>query len=211
MTVAQPIVRDAGIGIAIAEKPADLNAFFEPHCAAAIWRRQSSPGFQEWINNVDPANLPHGRITLHHQDVRRAVTSFCDLADTPVCAQRERLVDDVATLSSTFADLMNATYLRLRLAVVTTNACRKFHIDAITARLICTYRGLGTQYGISHADLDPSRIFIMPTGAPILLRGTGWPEHPSVGLLHRSPPIIGTGETRLVLVLDPVFDPEGAA
>jgi len=31
---------------------------------------------------------------------------------------------------------------------------------------------------------------------------------PVWGLLHRSPPIEGTGETRLVLVLDPVIDPE---
>lgn len=48
----------------------------------------------------------------------------------------------------------------------------------------------------------------MPTGAPIPLRGTLWPEGPRSGLLHRLPPIEGTGETRLVLVLDPVDDPE---
>ncbi|MEW7008160.1 DUF1826 domain-containing protein [Lentilitoribacter sp. EG35] len=34
------------------------------------------------------------------------------------------------------------------------------------------------------------------------------PETPTSGLLHRSPPIDGTGETRLLLVLDPVSDPE---
>ena len=44
--------------------------------------------------------------------------------------------------------------------------------------------------------------------APILLRGTLWQERPRTGLLHRSPPIEGTGETRLVLVLDPIDDPE---
>lgn len=45
------------------------------------------------------------------------------------------------------------------------------------------------------------------TGSPLLLRGTRWPAQPASGLLHRSPPIEGTGETRLVLVLDPVTDP----
>jgi len=58
----------------------------------------------------------------------------------------------------------------------------------------------GHRHAIRHLD--------RPTGAPILLRGTLWPEHPRSGLLHRSPPIEGTGETRLVLVLDPVDDPE---
>lgn len=33
-------------------------------------------------------------------------------------------------------------------------------------------------------------------------------ERPASGLLHRSPPIEGAGETRLVLVLDPIHDPE---
>ncbi|WP_306043585.1 DUF1826 domain-containing protein [Mameliella sp. MMSF_3455] len=46
--------------------------------------------------------------------------------------------------------------------------------------------------------------------APIVLRGTHWPEKPLSGLLHRSPPIEGTGRVRFVLVLDPVDDPAQA-
>jgi G3E family GTPase len=46
-----------------------------------------------------------------------------------------------------------------------------------------------------------------PTGSPIMLRGTLWPQQPNKSVLHHSPPIEGTGETRLVLVLDPIFDP----
>lgn len=103
---------------------------------------------------------------------------------------------------------MGAKWLRLRLDVVTTNACRKFHIDAVTARLVCTYRGTGTQYGVSVAGQEPHQIVTVPTGDPIVLRGTLWPETPTSGLQHRSPPIESTGETRLVLVLDPVDDPE---
>ena len=105
-----------------------------------------------------------------------------------------------------FARLAPAPYLRLRFDVVTTNACRKFHVDFITARLICTYRGPGTQYGISADGSEPRRVFSVPTGAPILLRGKLWPERPNSGLLHRSPAIEGTGETRSVLVLDPISD-----
>ena len=101
---------------------------------------------------------------------------------------------------------MQAPYLRLRLTAVDSNACRKFHIDAISGRLVCTYRGTGTQYGISRNERDPSRIFTVSTGDPILLRGTLWPEKPASGLLHRSPPIEGSGETRLVLVLDAISD-----
>jgi hypothetical protein len=81
----------------------------------------------------------------------------------------------------------------------------------VTARLVCTFRGAGTQYGISADGAEPGRIFTVPTGAPIVLRGARWPERPRSGLLHRSHPIEGTDQTRLVLVLDPVDDPQEEA
>jgi len=43
------------------------------------------------------------------------------------------------------------------------------------------------------------------------MRGTLWPAKPATGLLHRSPPIEGSGETRLLLVLDPIYDPDDAS
>lgn len=202
------VVRDAAIGVGVADTPEGLSALHRPGCAAAIWRRQPLPGFQSWIDRLDPDVLPRARVILRPEAVRHAASEVCDTLSTPGGPERDRLVDDIAALADIFAGMMQARWLRLRLDVVTTNACRKFHIDAVTARLVCTYRGTGTQYGISTNGAEPCRIFTVPTGAPILLRGTLWPEHPRSGLLHRSPPIEGTGETRLVLVLDPVDDPE---
>ena len=204
------VVRDA-IGVGVADTPEGLSAIHRPDCAAAIWRRQPLSSFQDWVDRLDPAHLPRARSILRPDAVRDAVTAICETVGTPQDAERTRFVDDVAALADIFAGLMNAPFLRLRLDVVTTNACRKFHIDAVTARLICTYRGTGTQYGISADGAGPKRVFTAPTGAPILLRGTLWPESPRSGLLHRSPPIEGTGETRLVLVLDPIYDPEDEA
>jgi hypothetical protein len=210
MNVLRQIAPEAATGVTIVTTPEGLRRFRDPDCAAAIWHRRPAPGFQGWLDGLDPAQLPNGRCVLHRTQLRTAATELCAIAETPQGAERDSLIDDVAALSEMFADLMNAGYLRLRLQAVTTNACRKFHVDAITGRLVCTYRGTGTQYGISGDGGDPAQVFTTPTGAPILLRGTLWPERPASGLLHRSPPIEGTGETRLVLVLDPVFDPEEA-
>ncbi|MFG5382647.1 DUF1826 domain-containing protein [Yoonia sp. R2-816] len=208
MTLARALVRNEAIGVAVADKPEDLKTFLQPGCAAAIWRRQPEPAFQKWIDTLDPSLLPQGRIVLPTNVVTSAVTALCDAAGTPDCTERDQLIGDVSALAEIFAELKNTPYLRLRLQAVTTNACRKFHIDAITARLVCTYRGPGTQYGISTDGQDPARVFSVATGAPILLRGTLWPEKPASGMLHRSPPIEGTGTTRLVLVLDAVDSPE---
>ena len=208
MTAVREAGRDAADGVGVADTPEGLLAIHQPGCAAAIWRRQAPPSFQSWIDALQPEQLPRARVILSPATVRAAVFQVCEASATPDCAERRHLVDDVAGLAEMFAELMGASYLRLRFDMVTTDACRKFHVDAITARLICTYRGTGTQYGISTDGSEPRRIFTVPTGAPILLRGTLWPARPKSGLLHRSPPIAGTGETRLVLVLDPITHPD---
>ena len=206
MTLVGQTVEEAAIRVGLADTPEGLSAIRQPGFAAAIWRRDPLPGFQSWIDTLAPEQLPKARVILRPEDFRDAVLQICEAAGTPDGAERERLIDDTAALANIFAGLMRTPYLRLRFDVVTTNACREFHIDAVTARLVCTYRGTGTQYGIASGGAEPRRIFTVPTGAPILLRGTLWPEHPKSGLLHRSPPIEGTGETRLLLVLDPVSD-----
>lgn len=211
MILTRERVEEAAVGVEMADRPEDLSAIGQPGCAAVVWRRNPLPDFQNWIDGLDPAQLPKARVVLPPEAVRDAAFQICEAHGTPDSPERTRLIEDVAALADIFAGLMQAPYLRLRFDVITTNACRKFHIDAVTARLVCTYRGTGTQYGVA-ADGDvPREIFTVPAGAPILLRGTLWPEHPKSGLLHRSPPIEGTGETRLVFVLDPLDHPEGHA
>ena len=208
MSLVRDIVKKAAVGVGITDTAEGLSAIHHSGCAAAIWRRQPLSDFQSWIDGIDPDVLPRARVILRPEAVRATAAEICEACSTPSGSERDRFVDDVAALADIFAGVMRAHWLRLRFDVVTTNACRKFHIDAVTARLVCTYRGTGTQYGISTDGAEPDRIFTVPTGAPIVLRGTLWPENPYTGLLHRSPPIEGTGETRLVMVLDPVNDPE---
>lgn len=210
MNVMRDIAVEAVAGVKIVEQSDEMSAFLQPQCAAAIWNRQPAWDFQTWVDALDPDVLPNGRMILPLDGMRDALAVLCDDAQLPPCAQRDFLINDIVALSGLFAGLMRTPYLRVRLQAVTTNACRRFHVDAITARLVCTYRGTGTQYGTSHGGSDPADIFTVPSGAPILMRGTQWPEQPASGVLHRSPPIEHTGETRLVLVIDPVFDPEEA-
>lgn len=195
-------------GIAAAEDITSLPAFNEPSCAALIWRRQIPSGIQNWIDSINPEHLPKGRVILRANAVKDAAKHLFDMAQTPKGPERYWLLQDIAMLGEVFADLMSVKFIRVRLGVVTTNSCRKFHVDAVTGRLVCTYRGAGTQYGFGANGDDPHQFHTAPTGSPILLRGTLWPESPRSGLLHRSPPIEGTGETRLVLVIDPINDPE---
>ncbi|MEM7428253.1 MAG: DUF1826 domain-containing protein [Pseudomonadota bacterium] len=207
MNLVRKIVKDAAVDVGVGERPEDLGEIHSPGVAAAIWRRQLSQEFQSWIDGISPEHLPSARVMLRPDAVRDTVTLLCESAGVPEDAQRELLINDVSVLAEIFSGLMGATFLRLRLDVINSDACRKFHLDSVTARLICTYRGPGTQYGISTEGNDPARVFSVATGAPIVLRGTLWPDPQCSGLMHRSPPVEGSGTTRLVLVLDPVDGP----
>lgn len=193
-------------GVRVVDTLEALAGIEAPGCAATIWRRQLSPEFQDWISELDSSQLPKARLVLRPMAVSDAVEHLCDIAGMSDSAERRWLKSDISDLAKRFAEIMQVPYLRLRLDVIDTNACRKFHIDAIHARLICTYRGTGTQYGNAPRGAEPKRVFTATTGAPMIMRGTLWPEKPSAHMLHRSPPIAGTGETRLVLVLDPIFN-----
>ncbi|MDG1315815.1 MAG: DUF1826 domain-containing protein, partial [Paracoccaceae bacterium] len=185
---------DAGVGVANTIQ--DLAIMRDPACAVALCQRQPDRNVLEWLERLDSDRLPKARVILPPDRISEALEQICDISDTPDCEERNRLIDDVTKLAKVFADLMKTAHLRLRFDVVTTNSCKKFHIDRITARLLCTYRGTGTQYGVSIDGPEPDRILTVPTGSPIVLRGSLWPETPKSGILHRSPPIEGTGEYR---------------
>lgn len=208
MNVISRIESGAEAGVRVADRIEGLSDINEPGCGAAIWRRQPDDGFQKWIDGLDPAFLPQARMIIRPEKIGVAVTDICDSQGVPDCDERAWMIGDIQRLAAQFLELTPAPFLRVRLSVVTTNMCRKFHIDAVVARLICTYRGTGTQYGVAADEGDPDRIYTVPTGAPTVLRGSLWPGGGDSNVLHRSPPIEGAGETRLVLVLDPILNPD---
>lgn len=208
MTLHKSIQQETVTGVVVGPSPRSLSAIKELDCSAAIWQREPLPAFQSWVDALQEHELPRARIIVRPTDVQQAMTDLCDIHALAPCDARTMLIDDIASLSHIFCQVMDAPFVRLRLDVIKTNACRKFHTDELTARLICTYRGTGTQYGVSANGTDPEDIRTASTGSAIVLRGHQWPA--TTALLHRSPPIEGSGETRLVLVLDPIADREKA-
>ncbi|MEM9715842.1 MAG: DUF1826 domain-containing protein [Pseudomonadota bacterium] len=199
----------AGVaGVHLVENLAEIARLKEPDCAAVICQRTDQAAILDWIGDLPAARLPKVRTALAVANAGEVLEQIVVDAGMPDCSQRDAFVEDVVVLAKAFAALMGCEHLRLRLDPVSTNACRRFHVDAMHARLVCTYRGAATQYGTALDGDDPQVIAAAKTGDPMVMRGTLWPESPSADLRHRSPPIEGSGETRLLLVLDPVFDLE---
>ena len=203
-------MRTNDIGTAMMYNPncADaFNAILDPKSAAAQWSRTLSPDLAAWLDGLMPEELPQGRAIVHRSEIKETLEEFCDHLGSTAHPQVQALIQDAQLLAEQFADTMGAEYLRLKFNAVSSNSCKKFHKDWIKARLVCTYRGTGTQYGVGSNGNDPTDVSTLAAGVPILLRGKLWPEQPETGFLHRSPPIEGTGETRLLFVVDLIDDP----
>ncbi|HET9511917.1 MAG TPA: DUF1826 domain-containing protein [Sphingomonas sp.] len=182
-----------------------LAAILERDVNLAIWRA------------ADPVRTPDASalsaiedvaITLEAAAIGRALlgvlatAGYAPMYAAPIAA-------DIARLGRCVARIADCTSVDIRLEVVETDACRKFHADYVGVRLICTYVGAGTQWltnddaarlrrGVDAADLA---IRALATGDVAIFKGRLWSE--DAAIVHRSPPIAGTGARRLVLVIDP--------
>jgi hypothetical protein len=179
-----------------------LDAVTRAGVAAAVWRRRLEPAFARAIDHHPAGAFSALRITVPLPAIGGAVEGWARAAGLAeeVAAF---LGADAAALAARFARLLSSDRLALRIDVLDGNACGRFHVDRMGARLLCTWRGPGTEFAVPGPDGTPLPVGRLPTGAAAVLRGTLWPGHEATALLHRSPPIAGTGTTRLLLVLDP--------
>jgi len=173
-----------------------------PDCNLAIWDRSGLSGVTALMGE-QAKDIRFSTSLANLEGQLASSLAESDFADLPL---RNDLIDDVAMLAEAYAAIMDIKDVEVRLEVVTTNSCRKWHADYVKARLITTYVGTGTQW-LDGADADrvkrgnePLQINEMQSGAVGIFKGKLWTETPAV---HRSPPIEGTGERRLLLVINP--------
>lgn len=188
--------------------PTVLDRICERGVGLCLWQRIAPAEIRRSLDALEIGDLPHGRVLARRRHVEAAVASI--LGSTPLAgAPLERfLVEDIAMLAACFARIAATDLIDVRLETVGHDACWKFHRDRSRLRLITTYRGAGTQI-VPSANVDEAlqaqRAYLgpivqLPVFAVALFKGDQATE--GTGVLHRSPPIAGTGTTRLVLCVD---------
>lgn len=171
--------------------------------AVAIWQRKPALEYQEWLDGLDAARFPRLRCRTTLAQLSAALNRACIEAGTPPSRNRECLVDDIADLARRATEVTKSQMVDLRMDVSGGQPCPKWHLDAVTARLICTLRGAGTQFGTTTVETSPADIQQMQTGDVGMFRGSLWPGDEVSGILHRSPPADNLRE-RFLLVIDPL-------
>ncbi|NLI25943.1 MAG: DUF1826 domain-containing protein [Acetobacter sp.] len=109
------------------------------------------------------------------------------------------LISDVLDLAKMYSDISGHQNLRIRLEKITTDSCRKFHVDCIDLRLLRTYVGPGVQWTTDNG----CSVHEAPAGAVVFLKGKHFPGWESAEtILHRSPPLSSRpSEERIRLLL----------
>ncbi len=163
-----------------------------------------------WLDALPGSGLPTRRFSCAGDEGGDDLAAtFADAGLTGVGASAA-LIEDIAGLMQSFARISGAARRDVRIERVTDDACARFHVDNVALRLLTTYRGPGTQWlsrlpepgqcaTDTWADAD---IRQLPRFAVALFKGRRAPGARVPLILHRSPPIAGTGQTRFLLCIN---------
>ncbi len=198
------------------DRPAELRQILNPDVNLCLWRRPVQPEVTRELSPLRASHLPDVRC-------RTSPASFDDDVSTlltqqgldPVAFKHWR--DDLRGLANLFFSVSGGRDVVLRLETKDDDGCRRFHVDRTThLRLLCTYRGPGTEW-LTNEQVDrnaqgngapneriirfgePSRFEPFWVG---ILKGSAYPRNARRGLVHRSPPIAGLRQTRVLFCLD---------
>lgn len=188
-----------------------LASIADPRVQLAVWTRGADFSWREWVEGLAPVALPVCRTATTAAEVPDLLRAQCERSRAPSGAGRDAFIDDVAQLAARFAAIARVQTIRLRLEAIDDDACRRWHRDFVPLRLLCTYRGPGTQWvepthaaralAEPEAEIEDARS--LRTGDVGLLKGCGWAGQGSdSGIAHRSPRLAGSGRVRLLLAID---------
>ncbi len=197
-----------GHGVVTCDTAEGLAVVSNTDTELVIWRRALPLCLRTWLERMDPSRLPDIRVLVQPDDLRPAVEPHLDECGMPPGDTRDLLLADVDDLVSAFARTTRTNLVDVRLERVSHDGCWKFHRDCVEARLLTTYRGPATEWvqpihaaealreqQSYHGPLERLRVHDVA-----MFKGSC--AGPGSGIVHRSPPIAGTGQARLLLCLN---------
>jgi hypothetical protein len=183
--------------------------------ALCVWRRPAAHELGAAAEGLmlDAEAVTRERLDAARPDVQRS------LACLPPGAERDCLARDLRDLIDLYATITGATQVGARVTVTRGRTCPKFHVDGVGLRLICAWRGPGTEWlaeqdvdrrGLERASPEPhAGAGVARPGAVVralrtrdvgLFKGAAWPGFARRAIVHRSPE--PNGDWRVLLVLD---------
>jgi Protein of unknown function (DUF1826) len=212
-------LRDRGSPAHTVRRPSRtaLTHILRPGINLAIWQRSVPAAIANWIKT----GALNGRPLLS-SDLDLRIPAACVPAalataiDRPSTSDREglsALVSDVGDLAKILVRITGQPYVRVRLEWVTDQQCSCFHADRVPCRLVCTYRGDGTEWlanetaaKLTSPESEPpaSEVHRLASGEVAIMRGSLSVADGTPALMHRSPPVASASHARFFLAIDPI-------
>ncbi|MBO9580181.1 MAG: DUF1826 domain-containing protein [Sphingobium sp.] len=193
--------------VAAGEDPKILDRIRSADIHLTLWQRPL-PENLAWLEALDWDAIDDLDFAADLDNIDAEIADGLREAGYPEAADRAALRDEIAALARRFSAIMDCKAVKIRLEVVETDACRKFHADHVAARLLMTLVGPGTQW-VHAGKVAAGPIHHLVAGDVAFFKGRRWADEPAI--LHRSAPVAATGETRLLLVIDPLTTTSEAA
>jgi hypothetical protein len=199
----------------------DLVDIFDPAAQLAVHPRDPDPAIETWLQAATESGVLGSGFRTRLSNAEFVVDSqFADLSG------RKQLVADINALVDVYRDLLGCPHVGVRLEVIAQAMCPRFHVDRVGIRLLCTYRGPGTEWlDDSHADrsrlagrvnrgtdeesgliLHASAVQRVAPFAVVLLKGSLWQGNGKRGVIHRSPIVPASSAPRVLLALDALWE-----
>lgn len=180
----------------IGHSAAVLAAIIVPATQLAVWQRPR-PAVLSWADALDACSVDDLDLPIAVDRLAADVPVALATGGYPTDERGRAIAAAIVALAQQVAEITGCGSLKIRLEIVEHDACRRFPMDMQTVRLLTTFHGPGTQW----IECDASeRAHQLAADDVALLKGRDWMHEPRI--LHRSPPVSASRETRLLLVID---------
>jgi len=197
----------------IGDDAAVLQKVTEPGTHLSLWSRPVEASIVQEIEKLQASDLQNTRRATSRSSFDVDVSALLrEQGLDPMAFQNLRA--DMLRLISIFSTVSEGRELKFRLLTTGTDDCRRFHLDRLQLRLLCTYQGPGTEW-LTDAQVDREALVRCRPNNEVIRFGeasrfeTFWvgilkgdPKNIGYGQVHRSPPIADSGRVRVVFSID---------
>lgn len=193
-----------------------LSGIHDPGVSLVVWKRPSPPNIGREVASLPTDAFPDVRVRVHAAKVGEKLAELFRTQGYDAQAAFPAWLSDMVRLSEIFIDLAGGRPVTARIESLDRTACPRFHVDRSYLRLVCTYRGPGTEW-LDDACVDreaqrggapntaiarciaPSRMQTFWVG---VMKGSRYPGCADSGLVHRSPDVEPGTSGRILFCLD---------
>jgi len=192
-----------------------LRQILDPDVNLSLWQRPDRADISQELSALAPSDLPDVRCSTSLETFDDDVSMLLEEQGfDPSAFPNWRA--DLLSLADYYFSVSGRREVTLRLQTTNKNGCRRFHVDHTNLRLLCTYRGPGTEWladeqvdrsalgaGVPNSDIirfgEPAQFAPFWVG---IMKGKAYPGNSAHGLVHRSPQVELCGRMRVLFCLD---------